>query len=134
MSNYKDIINEPRYIPVGRASMSVGDRAAQFSAFAALTGFDGMIRESGRLTDSRVELDESVKAVIDEALRELMEQLDEQPLVNLVWFKPDKNKAGGAYIPYTGHLKKVDTYHRLLIFTDGTQIPVDSLHCLQKAK
>lgn len=132
MSYYKDIINERRYIPTGRAGMSVGDRAAQFSAFAALTGFDGVIRESGRLTDSRAELDESAKAVINEALRELMEMISEQPRATLVWFRPDEKKTGGAYVPYTGNLKKVDAYHRLLVFTDGTQIPIDSLHYLQK--
>ena len=130
--SYEDIIHSRRYVSAGRASMSVGDRAAQFAPFAALTGFDGVIMETGRLTQERTELDESTKAVIDAVLRELMEALAEQPRATLIWFRPDEKKSGGACVPYTGNLKKVDVYHRLLIFTDGTQIPIDSLQHLQK--
>ena len=130
MNEYQDIIHEKRYVP--RCAMSREDRAAQFSAFAALTGFDGVILEAGRLTDSPVELDECEKLAINESLCAILEELDTQPTVSLTWFRDDARKSGGAFVNYTGSLKKVDTYHRLLLFADGTQIPIDSLCRIEK--
>ena len=125
--NYRDILHAQRYICPDRAPMSRADRAAQFSAFAALTGFDGVITETGRLTENCPELDEHAKAAIDEKLGQLEDTLSEMPRVSLVWFRPDEKKTGGAYVPYTGQLKKIDHYERALVFTDGTRIPIDSL-------
>ena len=133
MNEYEDIINEKRYISPNRAPMSRADRAAQFSAFAALTGFDGVIRETGRLTDSPVELDECEKMAINESLCAILEELDSQPMVSLTWFRADGRKSGGAFVSYRGKLKKVDTFERLLIFTDGAKIPIDHLCQIQKA-
>ena len=130
MWEYEDIINAPRYVAVGRPAMSVEDRAAQFSAFAALTGFDGVIRETGRLTSDRAELEESVKSAINETLCALLEQVHEQPRVSLVWFRYDDRKAGGAYVSYRGKLKKLDEFNRALVFADGTRIPIEQLHFL----
>ena len=134
MEQYQDIMNSPRYVSVGRARMTVLDRAAQFSAFAALTGFDGVIRESERLTEPCAELDEGVKAALNEMLCQLIQEQAEQPSVTLTWFQPDKRKAGGAYVHVTGKLKKVDTYDRELILTDGTRIPIDSLYAIKRKK
>ena len=125
MNNYNDIIHEKRYIP--RCAMSREDRAAQFSAFAALTGFDGVILETGRLTDRFVDMDDGELLVMNAALCRLMEQIHEQPVVQLTWFRADDRKEGGAYVPYTGRLKRIDEYNRLLIFIDGTQISIDTL-------
>ena len=132
MNGYKDIINKKRYITAGRTGMSVEDRAAQFSAFAALTGFDGVILETGRLTDGDVQLDEGELLAMNQTLCVLMEEVDLFPSVTLTWFRPDDRKEGGAYLTFTGNLKKVDTYDRQMIFTDGTKIPIDSLRCIQK--
>ena len=125
MNQYNDIINEKRYIP--RCAMSREDRAAQFSAFAALTGFDGVILETGRLTDRFVDMDDGELLVMNDTLCRLMEQIHDQPMVQLTWFRADDRKEGGAYVPYTGRLKRIDEYNRLLIFTDGTQIAIDTL-------
>ena len=40
---YADIIHLPHHKAVNRPHMSMHDRAAQFSPFAALSGFDGVI-------------------------------------------------------------------------------------------
>jgi hypothetical protein len=72
--------------------MSVHDRAAQFSPFAALTGYDGAIKETARLTDQRIELDEAAKAVLDEKLRIVHEQLSSQPEIEITYFQPDERK------------------------------------------
>ena len=132
MNQYNDIIHEKRYIP--RCAMSRADRAAQFSAFAALTGFDGVVLETGRLTDQRTDMDDGELLVMNAVLCRLMEQIHNQPMVQLTWFRTDDRKEGGAYVPYTGTLKKIDEYNRLLIFTDGTQISIDTLVQICTAK
>lgn len=109
--------------------MSRSDRAAQFSAFAALTGFDGVIRETGRLTQDAICLDEEEKLAINAVLQQLMEEPDAQ--LRLVWFRPDERKSGGAYLRHNGRLKRLDLYERVLRFTDGTQIPIDQLRKLE---
>ena len=55
---YDDIINLPHHVSKTRPQMSMVDRAAQFSPFAALTGYDAAIKETGRLTDEKVNLSE----------------------------------------------------------------------------
>ena len=129
MEQYEDVLYEKRYISPNRAGMCRADRAAQFSAFAALTGFDAVIRESGRLTQTAAELDECEKLAINEVLQEILDEPD--VCLQLVWFCPDERKSGGAYVRYQGRLKKIELYERVLLFTDGTQIPIDSLCKLQ---
>lgn len=65
MEGYKDIINLPHHVSKTRPQMSMLDRAAQFSPFAALTGYDAAIKETGRLTDEKIELSEEAKASLD---------------------------------------------------------------------
>ena len=69
MSDYKDIINLPHHQSIKRPHMSQYDRAAQFSPFAALTGHDAAVKETARLTDERILLDESRKAILNEKLQ-----------------------------------------------------------------
>ena len=124
---YADIIHLSRPESGRYAKMSMVDRGAQFSPFAALTGYDAAIRETERLTDQRVELDEGGKALVDEQLRLVAEHLEEMPCITVTWFRPDQWKAGGAYITVTGNVKRVDEYRRLLMLTDGQEIPIDEI-------
>ena len=128
---YDDIIHLSRPNSGHRAKMSDYDRAAQFSPFAALTGFDDAIEETGRLTDQRIELDESGKQLLDEQLRAVLEVLDAQPKVTVTWFRYDERKAGGTYVSTTGHAKKVDSYEGKLHLTDGRSIPLGEVHSIQ---
>lgn len=102
------------------------DRAAQFSPFAALTGYESAIQETARVTDRRMELDEDAKANLDQKLR-LLEMSPEQPPVALTYFQPDGKKSGGAYITITGVIKKMDEYARVIVLTDGRSINIDDL-------
>lgn len=124
---YDDILYLPHPVSRRRGSMSNYDRAAQFSPFAALTGFDATIEEAGRLTDRRIELDEAEKELLNEKLQEILEHIDAQPQVTITHFVYDQRKAGGAYISTTGRVKKIDTYSRAILFTDGTAIPVSEI-------
>lgn len=122
MSRYDDIIQLPHHVSERRAPMSLQDRAAQFSPFAALTGYDAVIAETGRLTERFVELDEGSIQQINEQLREILSRIDRQPTVTVIWFQPDEYKDGGSYETKTGRVKKVDAVSRSIQFTDRTQI------------
>ena len=128
---YDDIINLPHHVSATRTRMSMIDRAAQFSPFAALTGYDAAIKETGRLTDQRIELTEESRAILDRKQQLLLGNLADHPEVAVTYFVPDERKAGGAYVTVTGRVKKVDDYQRLLILTDGTKIPLDEIHDIE---
>ena len=119
MDGYEDILNLPHHVSKTRPQMSMLDRAAQFSPFAALTGYDDAIKETGRLTDEKIEMDEDRKAALDMKQANLIEMIDEQPEISITYFLPDTKKSGGAYVTVTGNLKRFDEYERLLILTDG---------------
>ena len=124
---YNDIIDLPHHVSATRPRMSMIDRAAQFSPFAALTGYDAAIKETDRLTDERIELSEESRAVLDRKQQLLLDNLADRPVVSVTYFVPDERKSGGAYITVAGRVKKVDDYQRLLLLTDGTKIPLDEI-------
>lgn len=124
---YDDIINLQHHVSSNREHMSVFDRAAQFSPFAALTGFDGAIKETARLTDHRIELDEAAKTILDEKLRIVQEQLSRHQEIEIVFFRPDEMKAGGAYISILGTVKKIEGNERVVVMQDGTRIPIEEI-------
>lgn len=129
MDTYDDIIHLPHHRSKKRGHMSLQDRAAQFSPFAALTGFDSAIEETGRLTDSRPELMEYGNTQLNRTLSLLTEQIAIQPSISVTYFLPDGKKSGGHCITLNGQLKKVDAYRGLLILTEGEEIPLaDILH------
>ena len=121
---YDDIIDLPHYEPKNHPRMSRLARAAQFSPFAALTGFDGYISEEGRLTDRRCELDENEKSFLDVKLRILEDLPGDTPEVTFTLFIPDKTKSGGKYVTRTGKFKKIDRDREKIILEDGTSFPV----------
>lgn len=131
MSNaYDDILNLPHHTSTVQPAMPMQNRAAQFAPFAALVGYDALIRETARLTDQKVELDESVKAELNEKLRLLLELLPQRPEVTITYFQPDSRKAGGAYRTTNGIVRKFLLNENLLVMMDGSQIPVDAIAAL----
>lgn len=121
---YDDIIDLPHHVSDHRVRMSIRDRAAQFSPFAALTGYDDVILETARLTDFQTDLDEGEKLLLNEKLQRITQMLEDNPRITVTWFRDDDRKSGGAYVSYTGQVKKLDTYEQTVVFTDGTVIPV----------
>ena len=124
---YDDIINLPHPTSKRFSRMPLEERAAQFSPFAALTGYDAVIRETARLTDRRVELDECRRQELDAALRDLAARLDSRPEVLVTYFLEDTRKEGGEYVHVSGRLKKIDSFSRVLVLEDGTMIPIDDV-------
>ena len=125
--NYNDIINLPHHVSSKRPQMPMIDRAAQFSPFAALTGYDDAISETGRLTDEKIDLSEEEKEVLDRKQQFLLEKIDERPALTVTYFVPDAKKSGGAYVTKSGNLKKIDASERWMQLTDGTKIPLDDV-------
>ena len=121
---YDDIIALPHPEPRTHPRMSLHDRAAQFSPFAALTGHSAAIAETGRLTDSRITLDESEMARVDAALQRLRELLPQEPVASITYFVPDERKAGGSYQTVTGAVRRIDTVNGVLLLTDRREIPI----------
>lgn len=124
---YNDIINLPHYQSEKRPHMSIHDRAAQFSPFAALTGHDEAIKETARLTDKKTELSETAKTILNEKFSFIMEHIYDQPEITVTYFISDSLKSGGMYVDYTGCVKKYDYHNRILYFTDNTEIRVDDI-------
>ena len=124
---YDDIIELPHHVSRKHPQMPLMDRAAQFAPFAALTGHEAAIKETARLTEEEIELNEDSKALLDLRLQELLEHLAEQPTVTVTYFCPDEKKSGGAYETVTGRVKKVDGYAGELVFMDGRRIALGTI-------
>ena len=126
-NRYNEIINLPHHVSKTRPQMPMSDRAAQFAPFAALTGYDAAIKETGRLTDEKIEMDEEALNILNMKFQILVDSLDDEPEVTFTYFKPDERKAGGAYIEVTGTVKKVDDFERLIVMQNGTKLPMDDI-------
>ena len=126
-NSYDDIIHLPHHISATHPQMPAADRAAQFSPFAALTGYDTAIKEAARLTDKRLELDESMKETLNERLQIVSARFEECPEISITSFQPDAKKAGGANITAIGTVKKIDENERAVTMTDGMVIPIDEI-------
>ncbi|MBP6970382.1 MAG: hypothetical protein ACOX32_01905 [Bacteroidaceae bacterium] len=122
---YEKILNLPYQKSAARQQMSLYNRAAQFSPFASLTGYEAIIDETARLTDSRIELDENQKTLLDACLQELASMTNQE--ITVTFFKPDSNKQGGKYTEITGQFNSVCHYKRMLSLTDGTSVPLDDI-------
>ena len=126
-NNYDAIIDLPHHVSATRPQMSMMDRAAQFSPFAALTGYDAAIKETARLTDQKIDLDDYEKEEINDKIQLITEHLGEDFEVVITYFQPDSRKAGGAYVDAVGIVKKIDEYDRVIILQDGKKIPIDDI-------
>ena len=128
--NYDDIIHLAHHVSKKHPKMPFMNRAAQFSAFAALDGYDAAIKETSRLTDAFIELDEYQKEHLDKQLLLIREHLKDTPKIEVTSFKPDEKKNGGAYLTFCGHAKYIDEYNRRILFTDKTALLIEHIHSI----
>lgn len=128
MRNYDDIINlsRPQYNDL--PPMSIHDRAAQFSPFAALVGYDAAVEETARLTDSRREMEEDEINELNRQLSELNKRLSERPRIRVTYFIRDRKKEGGRYASKVGNARTIDQAENRIIFTDGESVPVKDMY------
>ena len=129
--NYDDIkhLSRPQYDDLHPMSMS--DRAAQFSPFAALVGYDDEVDEAARLTDSRIELTEDGINELNDNLNRLLDCIDEKPRIRVTYFIPDEKKSGGRYMDKVGIVRIFDSYANELVFSDGDRISVKDIYSVE---
>lgn len=126
--NYKDIINLPHHTSKTRPQMSVCNRAAQFSPFAALTGYEEAVEETARYTGEKYELSEYQIAIINNKINIALEKKSLNPVLSITFFKPDARKQGGEYVTISGVIKKVDEITHTIVLKSGFQIPVNLIY------
>ena len=122
--NYDDIINLPHYVSKKHPQMSIEARSAQFAPFSALTGYDEAIKETARLTDKRIEIDDGLKVVLNNKLHYVLENLKLKPEIIFTYFVYDDKKIGGKYVEKIGVVKKIDMVEQYVMLIDKTKIPI----------
>ena len=127
IGKYDEILSLPHHVSQTRPRMPMQDRAAQFAPFAALTGYDDVIREARRVTDDRVELDEGALDSLGAKMRWLSEHVAEAPQVTITYFRPDTRKSGGEYLTVSGVVKKIDVDERVVWLGDGTKLRMEEI-------
>lgn len=130
-NKYEDIINLPHHVSNKHPKMTLEARAAQFAPFAALTGYDDEIKETARLTNERIELDDEVKNFLNNKIRIILEQISTRPVVTFTYFIPDLKKEGGKYVTAKGIVKKINEYKKMIILEDKTEIPIREIINIQ---
>ena len=131
--NYEDIINLPHHVSLKHPQMSMEARAAQFAPFAALTGYDDAIKETARLTDKRIEIDDGLKVVLNNKLQIIQENIKNNLEVTFTYFIKDKKKTGGKYITKIGIVKKIDINQQYILLMDKTKIPINEVINIQSS-
>lgn len=128
---YDKIIDLPHHQSKKRKHMSMTERAAQFGAFRALTGYEDEIAETARCTDGKIELDEYAKEEINAKLLYINDHIDNEQEITVKYFVPDERKSGGAYVIKTGIVKKIRGHEKQLVFMDGTAIFLEAIFSIE---
>lgn len=130
MENYDDIIHLSR--PKSKhPRMSLYQRSAQFAPFAALTGYEGHIKETARLTDRKIEIDEEIKKELDVKIMTIKNKLNSKPNVTITYFIPDVKKNGGRYETISKKIKRIDEKNYELVFDDNTIIQTKNIYNIE---
>ena len=124
IDKYQDIINLPHHVSKKHPQMSRYERAAQFAPFAALSGYEDIIKEEGRLTDNRIEINEEAKFILDRKMQILMNSIDKKPFISVTYFVPDERKSGGEYVSINEYIKKIDVLKQIVVTENGIVVPV----------
>lgn len=128
MRDYQDMLDMPRHVSRRHPQMSLSARAAQFSPFAVLTGYEDVIAETGRHTDSRIYLSDDEKLSINDAIKDSVGKG-----ISLVCFVPDERKDGGSYEKAEGTLRRIDPESGVLVLDDGRRIRIDDIVSAKKS-
>ena len=131
MGEYDDLIYLPHPVSRKHPPMSAMDRAAQFSPFSALTGYEAVLQEAGRLTDSRAELTEYSRDILDQKQQILLDATPAHPEITVTCFIPDRRKQGGAYGTPVRKFQDRPQPPGRLVMLDGTEISLDDVVDIQ---
>lgn len=132
MNKYQNIINLPHHVSKNHPRMSLNNRSAQFAPFSALTGYSEKIKETARITDKKIELDEGLKTVINNRLQIIKENIKSVPQVIITYFIKDQRKSGGSYKTIITNIKKIDEVNKIFILTNNEKIQIDDIINISK--
>ena len=124
---YDDIIGLPRPVSRRHAPMPLKARAAQFSPYAALTGYDDLIDESERVTELPAELTETALEELDRQLTLLPERISKGEKSRIRYYEADAVKEGGCFTDYNGKVRKIDREKRQLILENGRRLCFENI-------
>ncbi len=129
--DYSDLFQceRPQFDPSRK--MSLKERAAQFSPFSALRGFDEEIEESSRRTESRPELSQQECDKLNARLQFLAEQSADCPTIQITRFVQDTKKSGGALVTEVVCVKRVDWVKRTIFLSNRTERSFDDIVSIQ---
>lgn len=127
---YSDIINLPHHQSATRPRMSNYDRAAQFSPFAALKGYDEEIKETQRTIEAKKELTDEQITELNEKLVILKQREKDYPAIKITYFIPGEKKTGGNYLTREVRLKKADEHNKKLLLLDG-EIEFENIYSIE---
>ena len=125
MSKYDDII-DIKYVKQNKKPMSLIDRAAQFSPFMALSGFNETINETKRETDEFIELTEDETIDLNNKFQDIIGKS-----IIIEYFKPDNKKQGGKYLNVSGVVRSIDYQNRLIILRNKIAINIDLIKSIK---
>lgn len=124
---YDDIINLPHHVSKKHPQMSLYARSAQFAPFAALTGYEDVIKETSRETSEKIDIDDELKSILDSKLQIIMEHIKNKTEISFTYFIPDSKKDGGSYITVIGIVRKIDLYNQIIYLANNTEIPINDI-------
>lgn len=127
MSKYDDIINMPRHISKKRPQMFLYNRSAQFAPFAALAGYEERVKETARLTDTKIEIDDGLQNILNMKLNIINEHLKEKPEITITYFIKDNKKSGGKYSTLKCVIRRIDLVNQEIILYDRSVIKLDDI-------
>ena len=127
---YGDSVNLPRPVSKKHPEPPLSERAARFAPFAAISDYEEMVLEEARVTEEKIELDESALTILNEKLNILQNNLSQSPEITVTYFAPDKKKAGGAYVNISGTVRQIDVYSKLLILENDKKIRIENIYKL----
>lgn len=126
MNNYAEIINLKR--PQSNHNhLSIESRASQFSPFAALTGYDNEVKETARITDKKIDIDDGLREMLNAKLNYLNDHIKENPNISITYFVKDPKKEGGKYLTKQGIIKRIDTVNEIIKFNDNMTISMNDI-------
>ena len=125
MSKYDDIIKFNYKMKHER--MTIRNRSAQFSPFSALTGFEELIKEKGRITELKKDISEDSREQLDIKLNIINKEILNKPRVTITYFVKDLKKDGGKYETICDYIKKIDFTKKIIILSSNLKIKIDDI-------
>ena len=113
----------------GHIPMPRENRAAQFSPFAALTGYDETIREESRVTEERRYPEEGLLSELDETIRE-----NPDSEMEITYFVPDRKKSGGEHVTVQGRIRRIMPESGILVLDNGSVIRLSAITGIRALK